>query len=65
MNAGLHVTKLGNGSVRYKVGLFGEGGDAPRATGFFVCVFVDRVANKSVPIPAAIRPALGTISVAP
>lgn len=58
VQAGLRVTKLGNSSVRYEIGLFGAGDDAPRATGFFVHVFVDRVANKSVPIPAAIREAL-------
>ena len=62
VHAGLRVTKLGNSSVRYEVGLFGEGDDAPRATGFFVHVFVDRVVGKSVAIPVAIRAALQAIS---
>ncbi len=67
VHAGLRVGKLGNSSVRYEVGLFGEGegDDEARATGFFVHVFVDRVANRSVPIPPPIRAALAAISVAP
>ena len=62
VQAGLCVTKLGNSSVRYEVGLFGEGDSEPRATGFFVHVFVDRVVGKSVAIPVAIRVALQAIS---
>lgn len=60
--AGLRVTKLGNSSVRYEVALFGENDDQPRATGFFVHVFVDRASNKSVPIPLPIRAALQEIA---
>ncbi len=63
VQAGLRVTKLGNSSVRYEVGLFGEGDETPRATGFFVHVFVDRAASKSVPVPAPIRSALEAIGV--
>ena len=62
VHAGLRVTELGNSSVRYEIGLFGEVDDSPRASGFFVHVFVDRVANKSVPIPLAIREALNAIA---
>ncbi len=64
VQAGLRVTKLGNSSVRYEVGLFREGDDEPRAIGFFVHVFVDRAANKSAPIPPPIRAALSAIFVA-
>ena len=63
VQAGLCVTKLGNSSVRYEVGLFGEGDDEPRATGFFVHVFVDRAAGKSMAIPERIRYALQAIFV--
>ena len=63
VHAGLCVTKLGNSSVRYEIGLFGEGDDKPRAKGFFVHVFVDRAAGKSVEIPEGIRVALQAISV--
>jgi acyl-CoA thioester hydrolase len=65
VHAGLCVTKLGNSSVRYEVGLFGEGDNEPRATGFFVHVFVDRDASKSVPIPPPIRAALVAILATP
>ena len=61
VHAGLCVTKLGNSSVRYEVGLFGEGDQDARATGFFVHVFVDRAVGKSVAIPAKIRAALFVI----
>ncbi len=63
VQAGLRVTKLGNSSVRYEVGLFGEDDAELRALGFFVHVFVDRAANKSVQIPPSIRGALRAISV--
>ena len=62
MHAGLCVTKLGNRSARYEIGLFGEGDDEPRAMGFFVHVFVDPATGKSVAIPEGIRAALQKIS---
>jgi acyl-CoA thioester hydrolase len=58
VDAGLRVGRLGNSSVRYEIGLFGEGEDAARAEGHFVHVFVDRASNKPVPIPPGIRAAL-------
>jgi len=57
VDAGLRVGRLGNSSVRYEIGLFGEE-DAARAEGHFVHVFVDRASNKPVPIPPGIRAAL-------
>ena len=63
MHAGLCVTKLGNSSASYEVGLFGEADDEPRATGFFVHVFVQRAAGKSAAIPEGIRHALQAIFV--
>ena len=63
VHAGLRVTQMGNSSVRYQVGLFGESGEEFRALGFFVHVFVDRAAHKSVPIPSPIREALAAITV--
>jgi acyl-CoA thioester hydrolase len=58
VDAGLRVGRLGNSSVRYEIGLFGEGEDVARAEGHFVHVFVDRESNRPVPIPATIRAAL-------
>lgn len=58
VDAGLRVGRLGNSSVRYEIGLFGESEGTARAEGHFVHVFVDRASNKSVPIPLGIRAAL-------
>jgi acyl-CoA thioester hydrolase len=61
VEAGLRVGRLGNSSVRYEIGLFGEGEDTARAEGHFVHVFVERASNKPTPIPASIRSALERI----
>ena len=56
--AGLRVEKLGNSSVRYRIGLFRDGRDAAAAEGWFVHVFVDRDTRRATPIPTAMREAL-------
>ncbi|MDN3516118.1 thioesterase family protein [Aquisalimonas lutea] len=58
IEAGVRVEHLGNSSVQYGVGIFREGDPAVCAHGEFVHVFVDRAANRSVPIPDTIRAAL-------
>ena len=58
VQAGLRVAHLGRSSVRYEIGLFGEGRQEPAAEGWFVHVFVDREARRPVPIPDGIRAAL-------
>ena len=58
IEAGLRVDRLGNSSVRYGLAIFREGGERAVAHGHFVHVFVDRAADKSVPIPAGLRAAL-------
>jgi len=63
IEAGVRVEKLGNSSVQYGIGIFREGEDTPAAFGHFVHVFVERAANKSVPIPAKLRIALQRILV--
>ena len=63
VDAGLRVEKLGNSSVRYGIGLFRAGEDAPAAEGWFVHVFVDRETRRSTPIPDAIRAALQALVV--
>ena len=57
VQAGLRVGKLGRSSVRYEIGLFGEGGGLA-AEGWFVHVFVDRESRRPVEIPAGLRTAL-------
>lgn len=63
--AGLSVTKLGNSSVRYEVGIFREGEDTASAQGHFVHVYVDRETRKPSAIPAKMRALLETIEVKP
>ena len=61
VEAGLRVDRLGTSSVRYGLAIFREGSEQAAAHGHFVHVFVDRVADKSVPIPASLRQALARL----
>lgn len=61
--AGLRVTKLGNSSVRYEVGIFRENEDSASAQGHFVHVYVDRESRKPSAIPEKMRALLQTIEV--
>ena len=59
VEARLRVGRIGNSSVRYEIGIFTDGHEAPAATGYFVHVFVDRTNdNRPTPVPAQIRQAL-------
>ncbi len=58
IEAGLRVDRLGNSSVQYGIAIFRTGEESAAAHGHFVHVFVDRQANRSVPIPAGLREAL-------
>ncbi len=60
--AGLRVGKLGNSSVRYEVGIFGEHADLPAATGHFVHVFVDSKTRRPASMPPRIREALSRLT---
>jgi acyl-CoA thioester hydrolase len=62
--AGLAVSKLGNKSVRYEIGLFKERADKPAATGWFVHVFVDRERRRPVEVPPPLRKALERLVIA-
>lgn len=65
ITAGLRVTKLGNSSVRYEVGIFKENEDTASAQGHFVHVYVDRESRKPSAIPETMRALLKTVEVAP
>ncbi len=65
IEGGVRVDKLGTSSVRYGIGVFRQGQDAPAAEGWFVHVFVDRQTRRSVPIPSALREALQRIEATP
>ncbi len=58
LEAGLRVDRLGNSSVQYGIAIFKAGEEQAAAHGHFVHVFVERAANRSVPIPANLRTAL-------
>ncbi|MEH6627819.1 MAG: thioesterase family protein [Motiliproteus sp.] len=60
--AGVAVTKLGNSSVRYDIGLFKGDEQDPVAQGHFVHVYVDRGSQRPVPLPAPLRNVLEQIS---
>jgi acyl-CoA thioester hydrolase len=58
IECGVRVGKLGRSSVRYELGLFHEGADAPAASGWFVHVFVDRGTRRPVELPPRLRESL-------
>ncbi|MDB5763308.1 MAG: acyl-CoA thioesterase [Herminiimonas sp.] len=64
ITAGLRVTKLGNSSVRYEVGIFREDEENASAQGHFVHVYVDRATRKPGPIPEKVRGLLQSIQIA-
>jgi acyl-CoA thioester hydrolase len=57
---GLSVARLGNSSVTYRLGIFGEG-QAVAAVGHWVHVYVERESRRAVPIPGEIRALLESI----
>ena len=58
LEAGLCVERIGNSSVHYGLAIFREEEPLAAAQGHMVHVFVDRAANRSVPVPEPIRQAL-------
>ena len=58
IQVGIRVTKLGNSSVTYQLGLFKENIDKLAALGHFVHVYVNRETRRPVPVPPAFRSAL-------
>lgn len=63
--AGVSVTKLGNSSVRYDVGIFRSDEDVASAQGHFVHVYVDRETRKPTTIPDNMRILLNSIQSQP
>ena len=57
LEVGLAISRLGNSSVTYDLGLFKKGADHTAATGFFVHVHVTREGYRPVPITARDRAA--------
>ena len=63
LDAGLRVTKLGNSSVTYEIGIFRA--ETLCALGAFVHVFVDAATRRPSPIPDRIRSSLERIRRSP
>ena len=63
VEAGLRLERLGNSSVIYRIALFRDGREEACAVGRFVHVYVDATTRAVVPVPAAIRAAVGALSV--
>ena len=61
ITAGVCVSKLGNSSVRYEVGIFRDGEERASAQGHFVHVYVDRDTRRPAALPAELRNLLQTI----
>ena len=64
LEVGLAVTRLGNCSVTYDLGLFKKGADQTAATGFFVHVHVIRYGYRPAPITARDRAAFAPFVIA-
>ncbi len=64
VEAGLRVGRLGNSSVAYEIGLFGEHEISPAAIGRFVHVFIGRHNQRPESVPDAVRDRLKAYSVA-
>jgi len=62
VEVGLAVAELGRSSVRYRIGVFGDGGAEAAAQGEFVHVMVDRTSRRPVEMPENWRIALESIS---
>ena len=58
LDVGIRVSRLGNSSVTYDIGIFCQGRDKPAATGHFVHVYVRHGEMTPVPIPDKARAAL-------
>ena len=63
IRGGIRVTKIGNSSVRYEVGLFKEKEEYSSADGFFVHVYVDRKTNRPISLDYDFKKTLDTIFV--
>ena len=63
VDACLRVSRLGNSSVRYEIGIFSADDEEAAAVGFFVHVFVDRRTGKPTRIKGRLRRAMEALQV--
>lgn len=58
IEVGVSVAQIGNSSVRYELGVFGDDAPEAAAEGFFIHVYVDRLTRRPAPLPQPLRMAL-------
>ncbi|MET0964639.1 MAG: thioesterase family protein [Noviherbaspirillum sp.] len=63
ISAGMRVSRLGNASVRYEIGIFRNDEKQAAACGHLVHVYVDRESRRPAAIPDAMRRLLQTVHV--
>lgn len=61
VQAGVGVTRVGNTSVSYQVGLFRNDDVEPAAQGHFVHVYVDRQSRRPTSLPLRLREAVSAL----
>ena len=61
VDAGLRIGRVGNSSLRYEIGLFKSGDEAPCATGYFIHVFVDATTRRPVPLIEPVRKSMASL----
>ena len=61
LDLGLRIARIGEKSVTWEIGVFGQGAEMSSVTGRFTHAFVDREANKSAAIPSGVRRAIDAI----
>lgn len=64
VTVGIRVANIGRSSVRYEIGVFRNDEETAAAEGHFIHVFVERGAQKPVPIPEESRDKLSKLTVA-
>lgn len=64
VTAGLRVSRIGNTSIRYEIGIFRNTEEEASAEGHFVHVYVDReTQTRPTPLPQALRDAVSPLLV--
>jgi len=61
VEVGMAVERIGNSSVRYRLGIFAKDMPEAAAEGHFVHVYVGRASRRPVALPEAWREKLGTV----
>lgn len=61
VDARVRIGRMGDKSLRFEVGLFKQGVEAPAAVGYFVHVYVDRVTRKPVSLAPEQRQAVADL----